>query len=141
MTRVNVLPPSELVRQHCFAECREIVRVFSFARKATQQYGNASAWAKDKKPPASYVLGTVHVRFFVLRVQYLAQRYADLCKEWRMRVCNVNQLPEQDILEGIDKSFFGEYTPTPCAMKINRERIALRLTESAAKAAARKEKK
>jgi hypothetical protein len=39
------------------------------------------------------------------------------------------------------KHFLNDYTPTQDAMNINRERIALRLNEMAAKVAARKEKK
>ena len=141
MTRVNVVEPSELVRQHCHAEVREITRVFSLARKATQQYGNASVWAKAKKPVSQYTLGTGHVLFFVPRIRYLAQRYQELCDNWRARGYSVNQISEKDLLSGIDKSFLGDYTPTQDAVKINRERIALRLSESAAKAALRKEKK
>lgn len=123
------------------AECREIVRLFSLARKATQQYGNAAAWAKAKKPVQQYTLGTGHVLFFVPRIKYLAQRYAELCADWCNRGYNVAQIPEEDLLQGIDSSFMNDYTPTQEAMRINRERIALRLTEMAAKAAARKEKK
>lgn len=135
-----MLDPSELCNKHLFAEIREGCRVFSLARKATQQYGNASAWAKAKKPSASYTLGTGHVLFFVPRIKYLAKRYAELCADWRSRGYNVAQIPEEELLTGIDKSFLGDYTPTEDAMKINRERIALRLNEMAAKAAKRKEK-
>lgn len=122
-------------------ELHELPRLFSLARKATQQYGNASAWAKAKKPSAAYTLGKGHVLFFVPRIKYLAQRYAELCDDWRARGYNVAQIPEEELVAGIDKSFLGDYTPTQDAMRINRERIALRLSEMAAKAAARKEKK
>lgn len=136
-----MLDPSELCNKHLFAEIREGCRVFSLARKATQQYGNASAWAKAKKPVQQYTLGTGHVLFFVPRIKYLAQRYAELCNDWRSRGYNVAQIPEEELVAGIDKSFLGDYTPTQDAMSINRERIALRLSEMAVKAAARKEKK
>lgn len=53
----------------------------------------------------------------------------------------MTQIPEEELLESIDKSFLNDYTPTQDAMNINRGRIALRLNEMAAKAAARKEKK
>ena len=135
-----MVPPSELVRVHLHAECREIVRVFSLARKATQQYGNASAWAKHKKPSASYTLGKGHVLFFVPHIKYLAQRYQELCADWRSRGYNVAQIPEEELIAGIDSSFMNDYTPTQDAMRINRERIALRLSEMVVKAAARKER-
>lgn len=79
--------------------------------------------------------------FFVPRLKFLAQRYAELCAEWKARGYSVYQIPEEELLQGIDKSFLGDYTPTQDAMRINRERIALRLSEMAAKAATRKEKK
>lgn len=123
------------------AELHELPRLFSLARKATQRYGNASAWAKAKKHVQQYTLGTGHVIFFVPRIKYLAQRYAELCADWRSRGYSVTQIPEEELLQGIDSSFMNDYTPTQDAMMINRERIALRLSEMAAKAAVRKEKK
>lgn len=100
----------------------------TLARKATEKYGNASAWAKAKKPPAEYKLSTGHVNFFVSRIGYIVERYNALCTEWRKRGYNVNEISRESLLYGIDKSFLGNYSVTQGAMRLNRERIALRLS-------------
>lgn len=128
MTRVNVVPIEELCRLHLIAEIKEITRLCTLARDNTSKYGNASAWSKAKKPPSSYVLGTGHVNFFVSRITYIVERYSALCNEWRKRGYNVNEIPRESLVQDIDKSFLGSYTVTQEAIKLNRERIALRLS-------------
>lgn len=127
MTRVNTVPVESLCRQHCIAEIKEITRLFGFARAGTQKYGNAYQWRMHKKPPAQYVLGTGHVLFFVDKLGYIAERYKLLCNEWRCRGYNVNQISEEDLLSGIDKSFINGYVPTDEAIALNIGRINERL--------------
>lgn len=85
-------------------------------------------WAKAKKPPSSYVLGSGYVNFFVPRITYIVERYSALYNEWRKRGYNVNEIPRESLVQGIDKSFLGSYNVTQDAIKLNRERIALRLS-------------
>lgn len=127
MTRVNVIDPPLLCRQHCIAEIKEITRLFGFAKRGTQQYGNAYQWSIHKKPPKQYVLGTGHVNFFVDKIGYITDRYKLLCSEWRSRGYNVNQISEEDLLRDIDKSFLGSYTPTQEDIALNVSRINERL--------------
>lgn len=109
------------------AECHEIVRVFSLARKSTQDFGNRYQWALKKNPPAHYVLGKGHVLFFVDKISFLNIRYKLLCNEWRSRGYNINQISEEELLKDIDKSFLGDYTPTQEAIRLNQQRINERL--------------
>lgn len=121
------MPVESLCRLHCIAEIKEITRVFGFAKTATQKYSNAYQWRLHKKPPSHYVLGTGHVMFFVDKLGYIVNRYKLLCTEWRSRGYNVNQISENDLLSGIDKSFINSYTPTQEAIALNVERINERL--------------
>jgi deoxyribonuclease (pyrimidine dimer) len=94
MTRINVVNPSELSRQHLVAEYREITRL----------PGNLNAWInrKSKPPsfdeiPSEYKLGTGHVKFFFNKFKYLEKR--------------------------VDKLYYNDYNPTEEAIEINRQRI------------------
>lgn len=99
----------------------------SLARKSTADFRNAYQWSLHKKPPLAYCLGQGHVNFFVNKIAFLTERYKSLCSEWKSRGYNVNQISEEDLLAGIDKSFLGSYTPTQEAIALNVERINERL--------------
>ena len=81
MTRVNVVPVDELTNKMLGGELHEITRLCTLARDNTKKYGNASVWAKAKKVPAQYTLGTGHMQFFVPRITYIVERYSALCAE------------------------------------------------------------
>ena len=116
MTRINLVHPSELSRQHLLAEKHEITRVFDLARKA--QYG-----MHHVKQPDNYVLGTGHVTFFYNRLGFISERYSLLCDELRIRGYTCNQIPKEDLHKGIEKNMFWGYVPTEAALAINRERV------------------
>lgn len=127
MTRINVVAPESLTRQHLLSEIRELPRVMTLARKSTQDYRNRYQWALRKHPPKHYVLGTGHVNFFVDKIAFLNKRYKALCNEWRNRGYNINQVEEKDLLEGIDSSFLNDYDVTQEAITLNTQRINERL--------------
>jgi len=116
MTRINLVHPSELSRQHLLAEKHEITRVFDLARKA--QYG-----MHHVKQPENYVLGTGHVKFFYNRLGFISERYSLLCDELRTRGYTCNQIPKEELHKGIEKNMFWGYTPTVAALEINKQRI------------------
>lgn len=116
MTRINVVDPSELSYKHLAAEKHEITRVFGYARKAQYEM-------HKKKIPSAYTLGTGHVLFFYDKLGFITKRYDALCKEMTRRGYNCNQIPEKDLLEGIEKFMQWGYTPTAEAIEINRARI------------------
>lgn len=120
MTRVNVIPVQELADQHLLSELREITRIFSHIEK----YGNQS----DKRPK-QFTLGKGHVLFWTDKATYIYGRTLDLLAEWYGRGFNYSFdidewsrryacLPSWSLLD---------YTPTPEAMLINRDRIAERV--------------
>lgn len=134
MTRVNVIPVSELSQRHLIAEKHEIVRVFALARNAQNEL-------HKRKIPSEYTLGTGHVTFFFPRLKYISDRYDALCTEMTARGYTCNRIPKEELHQGIRPGLFQDYVPTDHAIKINRERIDLRTKEAAEKAQMKNENK
>ena len=117
MTRINLIAPSELTRQHLVAEYRELPRIFGLARRAIARGERPD----DSRNPAHYVLGPGHCRFFYPRLRFLAQRHESLVREMHSR-------GYQTAYAGLDISdipaeWRGDYSPTPDAVNLNRQRI------------------
>lgn len=127
MTRVNVVPVTELSQKHLSAEFFEIRRVFTYVKKA--KFNN---WY-----PPEYIMGSGHVRFFYNKLNYIADRLLLLCDEVNrrstgdrlskeVRKATTIQIITQAKLDIPDQSKWGSYTPTPEALSINRKRISER---------------
>ena len=120
MTRINLIPPEELHYKHLVAEYREITRVPTLARNAQRRMHKLSI-------PKVYVMGAGHVLHFYDKLGFIADRYESLCDEMRRRGYKCNQIPREDLLKDIDSRFVRAYNPTPEAVELNRQRIALRM--------------
>lgn len=120
MTRINCIPPAELVNKHLLAEYRELPRIFTLARRASDA-------------PKHYVLGTGHMKFFFDKLLYLVKRQAEIIKELNKRGINTNYVAEnllahQKCLGGnIPDQLWNDWEPDEAAMAINRARIQERL--------------
>jgi len=129
MTRINLVPPSELYDQHLFAEFREIKMVpKSLARslKASKARGETLLQFWQRLPKA-YTLNTGHVSFFYDKGTYLYWRYADLRRELEDRGFNFDRESKLDpdgVFASLDHDFNNDYVPTPEALAIIRARIA-----------------
>ncbi len=119
MTRINVVPPRELSRQHLVAEYRELPRVFGLARKAA---------AAGRKPdaPDHYTLGAGHVLFFYTRLGWLIDRQKALIAEMLRRGYHPTHTDTSDLLDGIPPEWIRYWIPDANALAINRARIAER---------------
>lgn len=129
MTRINLVPPEELMDQHLFAEWREIKMVpKSLARSLTAR-GQAGVLSMV---PKHYTLNTGHVSFFYDKGEYLRRRYADLTAELRNRGVNFDSaavLDADGVYASLPPEFQKDYEPTADALAIVRERIALRISQ------------
>lgn len=123
MTRINVVPPSELHGKHLVAEYREIVRVFALVRARVGKGGVRSS----TDIPEEYTLGAGHVTFFFDKLSFVLRRYSSLVEDMARRGYKSNRIPEEELRTGIPQEWFGEYTPTEKSLEINRERILLRM--------------
>lgn len=81
MTRINLVPPTELTDQHLIAEYREIFMVPAALRRSLQ----SRAGFNPRKIPRRFCLNAGHVYFFYDKGRYLHRRYRALCAEMRRR--------------------------------------------------------
>lgn len=144
MTRINLVPVQELTDQHLFAEFREIKMVPKSLRRSLQ-----AAWQREfdkndsndfseerrrlavaavlKRIPAQFTLGTGHVSFFYDKGAYLSNRFLELREELARRGVNFDRSSKLDsagVYAEVPITFFKNYTPTPEALILIRERIA-----------------
>lgn len=124
MTRINLVPPSELMDQHLFAEFREIKMVPKSLARSIRARGVQGVLAMV---PAAFTLNKGHVSFFYDKGQYLSKRYVELREELERRGINFDRgslLDPDGVYLKHYPEFFGGYTPTPEALGIIRTRIA-----------------
>ncbi|UUV44824.1 endonuclease V [Rhodobacter phage RcRudolph] len=119
MTRINLVDPTELSRQHLVAEYRELPRIFALVRAAQSKGLRPS----DLKAPTAYVLGRGHMLFFYDKCMFLLRRQQSLIREMRSRGYNPNFAYPNDLITGLDQHWLGDYEPTDAALAINRARI------------------
>ena len=109
MTRINVIPVSELSDQHLIAEYHELPRVI----KQNIHICNA---------PDCYVLGTGHMRWARRHWQYVYKRFAELCGEMEYRGFHVN-FPANELDTTKCCGTNGEYIVQERDIELNRARI------------------
>lgn len=124
MTRINCIPPSELVDKHLVAEYRELPRIFGLVKKAQERGLTPS----NINAIPVYALGTGHVKFFYDKLQYLQKRQQMLINEMRKRGFKPNFVNVEELMQGINQMWYGDWEPDEKAMTINRERIKERLS-------------
>ncbi|AGE55633.1 endonuclease V [Acanthocystis turfacea Chlorella virus MN0810.1] len=122
MTRINLVPVTELANQHIFAEWREIKMVpKALARSLRTQSADKVA----KKIPAKFTLNTGHVLFFYDKGAYLRKRYAELTAELVRRGFKFNADAPLDPEGTMDSApWNNDYEPTDEALVVIRQRIA-----------------
>jgi deoxyribonuclease (pyrimidine dimer) len=125
MTRINCIPPAELVTRHLVAEYRELPRVFALVRAAIAR----GETPDDPRNPQEYRLGAGHVRFFYSRLGYLVKRQAALVAEMQARGYKPTFTDPAGLLEGIAAIWCQDWEPDQRAIAENRARIAARLAQ------------
>lgn len=81
MTRINIIPVSELTDQHLIAEYREITMVPA----ALQRTLKSKIGLKKEKINKKFTLNKGHVYFFYNKGKYLNKRYNQLILEMKLR--------------------------------------------------------
>lgn len=124
MTRINVVPVQELCDQHLLAEHRELTRIPNNILRGRFDL---------KGQPQDYQLGTGHVKFFYNKLAFLKRRYDDLHAECLRRGFRVQYIWPELLMENVAQysMLWQDYFPTPQALSLNRERIALRMPQKA----------
>ena len=124
MTRINIIPVSELYDQHLIAEYREITMVPAALNRTLE-----SKIGLDKnKISQQYTLNKGHVYFFYNKGEYLQIRYNEIIAEMKKR--NFKPDPGRKFPKNIfiDNNLYHDWTPTKEDYKIIRERISQKIT-------------
>ena len=125
MTRINIVPTSELADQHLVAEYRELFMVGSALQRTLKSKN------KDKtlsSLPEKYTLSTGHVKFFYNKGKYLHKRYKEIVAEMKAR--GMNPDPERKFKrEQWPDELYLDWTPTPDEQLIVRQRIQERIDQ------------
>ena len=125
MTRINLVPPSELADQHLLAEYKEIHNVGSMLEKSMK----SPRWQKTLlNLPEQFTLNEGHVKFFYDKGYYLYRRFNALQVEIAQRGF------KYDVTREFDSSvwpfeLFNDWTPTEADMELVRRRIRLRISQ------------
>ncbi len=122
MTRINIIPPSELTDQHLVAEYREIFMIGPALQRSLKSKNGV------RGIPDRYTLNAGHVKFFYRRGLYLHKRYKELIAEMKARGMN----PSPDRLfptHHFPTGYYSDWTPEPGDFEIIRERINTRISE------------
>ncbi len=117
MTRINVVPVTELCDQHLFAEFRELSRIPN-----TLVSGKLS----PDNTPLEYTLGKGHVKWAANHLTWLYKRYMMLFDECRERGYSVTWKWNSQASE-MFPDLWNDYTPTQEALNLNRGRIQERM--------------
>ena len=118
MTRINLVPPVELMDQHLVAEYREIRLLTENLRRS---FRSKNGMSKDKIP-ASFTLMKGHILFFKDKGKYIHKRYKQLQQEMKRRGFEP-QFPEIDVTVW-PKGFFNDWKPSKRDCDLVRKRIA-----------------
>ena len=123
MTRINLVPPQELMDQHLFAEFREIKMIPKSLNRSLIARGIGGVL---EMVPKAFTLNKGHVSFFYDKGKYLEERYQALRYELGLRNINFDRDSplDPDCVYFSNRSLYGNYTPTPEALAIIRQRIA-----------------
>tara|TARA_R110002020_G_scaffold278719_1_gene494108 strand:- start:38 stop:526 length:489 start_codon:yes stop_codon:yes gene_type:complete len=118
MTRINIIPPSELSDQHLIAEYREITMVPGMLKRTL----NSKVGLNINKIKKEYTLNEGHVYFFYDKGEYLDKRYTKLVDEMKSRGFKPNpdrRFPSEVFIEGL----YNDWLPTLKEQCIIRQRI------------------
>ncbi len=123
MTRINLIPVSELSNQHLIAEYRELPRI-------------VNAWKNGKiknyAGPETYCLGPGHVKFFYRRIEFLIRRHSEIILECLRRGFNLTKTGEllsSDEYEKLklDNYQIFDWNPSKDEIDVSRNRIEEKL--------------
>jgi deoxyribonuclease (pyrimidine dimer) len=118
MTRINIIPPSELTDQHLIAEYREITMVPAALTRTL----NSKSGLDKNKIKKTYTLNAGHVYFFYDKGLYLNKRYDELVYEMKARGFSPD--PNRKFPKGVfSTGLYNDWMPSLDEQKIIRQRI------------------
>tara|TARA_Y100001960_G_scaffold232890_1_gene244736 strand:+ start:94 stop:498 length:405 start_codon:yes stop_codon:yes gene_type:complete len=125
MTRINIIPVSELYNQHLIAEYREITMIPAALNRTL----NSKKGLDITKIPPRYTLNKGHVYFFYDKGKYLDIRYRQIIDEMKKRKFkpNPNRKFPKEIF--IINNLYNNWIPKIEDYQIIRERIKYKISK------------
>ncbi len=125
MTRINIIPVSELHNQHLIAEYREITMIPAALNRTL----NSKKGLDITKIPSRYTLNKGHVYFFYDKGKYLDIRYRQIIDEMKKRKFkpNPNRKFPKEIF--IINNLYNNWIPKIEDYQIIRERIKYKISK------------
>ena len=123
MTRINIIPVSELHDQHLIAEYREITMVPAALNRTL----NSKTGLIREKISKRFTLNNGHVYFFYDKGLYLDKRYTEIVNEMKSRGFNPDSARVFPIDIFKDNDLYNDWTPTIEDQKLIRQRIQERI--------------
>lgn len=125
MTRINIVPTSELADQHLVAEYRELFMVGSALQRTLKSKNRDKTLSSL---PEKYTLSTGHVKFFYNKGEYLHKRYKQLISEMQHR--GMNPDPDRTFKrEQWPDDLYNDWQPDDDELLIVRQRIQERIEQ------------
>jgi deoxyribonuclease (pyrimidine dimer) len=129
VTRINLVPPAELVDLHLLAEYRELPRVFSLVEKRAVR----GTTPDRMQLPTEFCLGKGHVRFFYDKLLWLSWRQIALVNELMRRDYDPQFRENMRVTyQHIPSIWWNDWQPTETDVALSRQRIEERLKDMAA---------
>ena len=119
MTRINIIPTSELTDQHLIAEYREITMVPGSLKRTLK----SKVGLRRERISEQYTLNAGHVYFFYDKGRYLNNRYDEIVQEMKDRGFNPDpnrKFPK----EVFPAELYNDWMPTLEEQKVVRQRIS-----------------
>ena len=125
MTRINIIPTSELADQHLVAEYRELFMVGSALQRTLKSKNRDKTLSSI---PEKFTLNTGHVKFFYNKGKYLHKRYLELIHEMKAR--GMNPDPERKFKrEQCPDELYLDWDPSWEEQLIVRQRLEERIAQ------------
>lgn len=124
MTRINIIPPSELNDQHLIAEYREILMIPGSLKRTLKSKNGI----QKNKIPKKFTLNSGHIYFFYDKGLYLYFRYFELRKEMLFRGFKIDPYRKFPLYI-FPKDCRNNWIPSEQERNVVRERIKLRIKQ------------
>lgn len=123
MSNINCVPPEELHDRLLVSEYYAIPKVFELVKANLRRSKRPRDYAANDK----FTVGPGHIKFFYTRLNYLAERQADLIAEMILRKMRPNQEGFKGMIAGIPNEWFGSWKPKAEDLEACRADMARRL--------------
>jgi len=124
MTRINLISPNKLHKKHLMAEIHELPRTFGLVRAF-----HARGSTEDLSKYSAYKMGSGHVKFFYTRLQFLCDRYIELCEEALSLGWKVKPIPIDMLTHDIPARYLGNFTPSKTDIAVSLGRLVEKNSE------------